>query len=183
MRKTALQRMDDLIRWTGIPQGVERSLRRGKVGPPLRRSRWFPLVLLIVATLLAIRYGTNPALFASKNLMDIVMRTIGIYFNLLVMMSGFFGPLAPRREPDEWEAALRHRAMFFSAIVVGGLEVVGVPLLIAFAYIYRWSSGEISIEIGLWFYYLCMVFQLVATLHMSWSIPAAVDGEDEAGLG
>jgi len=186
MPKTILQRLDDVIRWTGFPKRVEADLRRGKGAPPLRRSRWLPLVLLVIVSGLVVRYATNPALFAAFDPAEIVIRTITALFPCLVTASTFFGPLNPRRgseQADEWEEALGHRALFFSAIVVGGLELAGVPVLIAIAFIHNWSSQTILVEIGLWLLYLFMLFQLAATLHASWSMPAATNRDEEVGLG
>ncbi len=103
----------------------------------------------------------------------------------LVPVATYFGPLRPRARSehvDEWEAALSHRAIFFSAILIGGLQMIGVPLLIAIAFMRGWSSDVILIEIGLWSVYLFVLFQLMATLHASWSMPAAINDEQEIGV-
>ncbi len=176
MPKTILQRMDDGLRWTGMPRLVENDLRPDKAAPVLRRSRWLPLALLIVATLLVIRYAANPALFASHDRAEIVIRTVALLLPCMATVSSFFGPLNPRRrseQVDEWEDRLRHRAMVFSVFFIGGLELAGVPIFIAVAFINRWSSPTILVEIGLWFTYLFVAFQLAATLHASWSMSAA----------
>jgi len=185
MPKTILQRMDDCIRWTGIPKQVEAALRPGNAARPLRQSRWLPLVLFVIATGLVIRYATDTALLMSVDPIESVIRTFGFMFPGLVPAATYFGPLGPRARSvrmDEWEAALVHRAIFFSLILVGALQMLGIPLLIAIAFIRVWSSDVILIELGLWSVYLCVLFQLIATLHASWSMPPAINGEDEVSL-
>jgi hypothetical protein len=159
MTRTFLQRLDGLVRWTGIPAVAAHGQRR-------RPLRVLPTVALVLATTglvitlvtrdrLAIGYGLLVLGFAVANFMPI------------------FGPLVPfgaAQRVDEREQALRRSALLVGLAAVGVTAWLGLWLLVALAVVQQLPGEQLVHDMTALAFYLQTLFGAVPTLWASWQL-------------
>lgn len=170
--KTALQKMDALVRWSGASEMVTRDMSRD---PDARRRyrpmRWLPLLPMACGAGLlfaAIAFPIAHSLYALAG--PIVAAVAAVSMN---------GPLGkPSIEDDEREAALRKDAFLFCLAVLAVANMVGGPVLMVMAGLQGWEMERMfGIAFALVIGNLTW-FSSLPTLYASWKAPTlSVSGE------
>ena len=157
--KRLSDRLDDAVEWTGIPA---LSMR-----PPRRRPmRWFPIAVLVVATL-----GLGILLFGSQ---------VAYWIGYAVMMVGFSlsvwlpvkGPIKPwmavHEKIDEHDEAMRKDAYLAVLPLILGVSFMALTGLPALATIQQWSTNRLFQSCWPLGIYLIVLWNAVPTLYASW---------------
>lgn len=168
-RKTALEWMDSLVRWTNASDMVKRDM--SSEDSESRRNlpmRWLPLIPM----------GCGAGLvFAAIALPVPVM-----FYGIAGAMSGGMpfihinGPLGKSSvDDDEREAALRKDAFLFCFAILAIANILGQPLLMVMAALDHWTIARtmglaVAVVIGnlAW-------FTSLPTLYASWKLPRLSD--------
>lgn len=178
-RKTLLQHMDGVAELTGIPR-----LARGK--PGIRRLRWSPLLLLLLATILLVVVLFIPRLWVGFSL-----SMFGMIESFAVVLQQI-GPLKTKKSDesvDEREELWRTRSNLFGfagVALVAWIGVVGFGGVVLGMALAGWSlpsTNDPLLTIGFWLVafalYLLILFITLPTLHASWTMPEIIEHEPE----
>lgn len=163
--KTALQRMDTLVRWTDASEMVTRDMSRdADARRRYRPMRWLPLLPMACGVGLvssAIAFPVAQAVYAVAG--PIVATMAAVSLN---------GPLGkPSMDDDEREAALRKDAFLFCLAVLALLNMVGGPALMVMAALQGWEMERLlGIAFALVIGNLTW-FGSLPTLYASWKSP------------
>lgn len=157
-------RLDTAAERTGVP-----AMARGQQSR--RRLRWLPLIPLALASggLLA---GLMRAELAG---MGFVLITLS--YTLAVTLP-IFGPLKPWGTPervDEFDRALRGRAMLAGYAAASVAALIGIWLILGLAMIADWPRERILWQLAALPFYLLTLHAVVPTLHASWAIRPVED--------
>lgn len=158
MTKTRLQKLDDLVRWTGIPALAQGTPRR-------RRMLVLPTLALVLATI-----GFGLTLSNADN-----------WFGYSLLMLGFaianfmpiFGPLIPFgavQRADERERTLRRSALLVGLSMVGVGAWLGIWLLVVLALLQRLTVERLIHDMTALAFYLTTLYGAVPTLWASWRL-------------
>ena len=166
VHQDVVAKMDKIARWTGVPQLVA-----GK--PRIRNLRWLPLLPFAISFIASAYLFVVPrspyfaiaaAVFPSCIVIAVRMLSVG--------------PLRQGTDPDEREANLRRDAFLFSFYIVGAIQMVAVPLFLAFAVMQHWTSTVILVRIFVSFLNLYLLFLLLPTMYASCAAPVWRPEED-----
>ena len=158
-------RLDAAAERTGVPAIARGQARR-------RHLRWMPIVALALA---------------SAGMLTGLIRIELVNAGYALIMMGFaiaiplpiFGPLKPWGSPervDEFDRALRGRAMLAGFAAVSMAAFAGIWLVIGLALIGDWSRFAILDQLRSLGFYLITLHSAVPTLHASWATqPVAGD--------
>jgi len=163
-RKTFLQRLDELVRWTGIPVIAAQEQRR-------RRLFVAPIVALLLATGGLVYCLAHPA---------------GYFLGYAFLMFGFaisnfmplLGPVIPggsTHRLDERERALRRSAYLVGLAAVGVASFAGLWLLVIVASLGALSLEQLVRDLASLAFYLMSLHGAVPTLWASWRTPPLAD--------
>ena len=159
-RKTFLQRLDDTVRWTGIPAIAAQQQRRRRLLVP-------PVVALLLATGGLIYCLAHPS---------------GYWPGYACLMFGFaisnfmplLGPVIPwgsTHRVDERERALRRSAYLVGLASIGVASFLGLWLLVALASLGGLSVEQLVRDMAALAFYLMTLHGSVPTLWASWRTP------------
>jgi hypothetical protein len=168
-RKTALERMDALVRWTGVSETVRRDMSSDPEASQRHRPmRWLPLLAMACGAGFIVAALVLPVPFA----------LYGIVGTMTPVLAGVHarGPLGkPSMDDDERERALRKDAFLFCLAVLAFANIVGQPVLTMTAALYGWPFERIS---GVAFAaFICNLawFCSLPTLYASWKLPGLAE--------
>lgn len=161
-RKTIPQRMDDLVRWTGIPSQIVHPQRRRR---PLR---W----------LSATAAAAGVAGFVVSALAQFAGSIMWVGY--AVLMAGFtiatllqvFGPLKPfgsGERVDEFDRALRDRAYLFTFAAFAFVTALGVILLM-FIMVAQWPRPALVMCLAELALLLVTIGPALPTAYASWRV-------------
>ena len=159
-RKTRLERLDDLVRWTGIPALSEQPPRRR----PLRWPATLALTLALVgyATMAAVEFAGRTSAIGNAALM--VGFATGVFMKI-------FGPLKPYgtviERVDEWDRAARARSYLFTFVAFAVTTLVGLMLILATLALTQ-SIEATGQAIMALFFLLMTIISAMPTAHASW---------------
>lgn len=164
-RKTALQRMDALVRWSYASDMVRREMSDdAEAERRYRPMRWLPLLPMACGAGLVIAAIAFPIPRAMLTIVVPVVGAMGAIPNN--------GPLGkPSMDDDEGEAALRKDAYLFCLAVLAFLNIVGGPILMVMAALHGWATERI---VGIAFALVVgnlAWFRSLPTLYASWQPP------------
>lgn len=171
-RETFLSKLDNSLRWTGIPARVAEDMSAApSVDRKYRPLRWMPLWPIAFSCalfVLALTWSSTPQL---ARLSAII---VGVQVSLLAVALGFYmnGPLGkPALEDDEREAALRKSSLLFCLGLLAWLNCVGQPMLMILSHLQHWSTGH-SVSVAAAAVMLnATLFGCLPTLYASWKLP------------
>lgn len=152
-RKSMLERLDALVRWTG-----SESRRQ------YRPKRWLPLLPMALGAVFVIA-ATIVQLPAGLFGLAAAFCTLGAAIN-------GSGPLGkPSLEDDEREAALRKDAWLFCLAVLAFANILGQPAFALTAMLQAWPVERVAG--ALFAVFMCNVLWLTSlpTLYASWKLP------------
>ena len=163
--KTALQKMDALVRWSGSSETVERDMSmHADTGRRYRPMRWLPLLPMACGAGLlysAIAFPVAHALYVLAAPIVGTMAAVSIN-----------GPLGkPSIDDDAREAALRKDAFLFCLAILAFSNMVGGPALMVTAALHGWGIERmLGIAFALVIGNLAW-FGSLPTLYASWKSP------------
>lgn len=164
-RKTALQRMDALVRWANTSDMVRRDM--SDEPDPARRyrpMRWLPLLPMALGAGLVISAIAFPVPRTVYVVAGSIVGTVAAVANN--------GPLGkPSVDDDEREAMLRKDAFLFCLAVQAFLNIAGGPILMVTAALHGWAVERVvGIAVALVIGNLSW-FGSLPTLYASWKSP------------
>jgi fatty acid desaturase len=161
-KKTLPQRMDDMVRWTGIPQGLTDPSRRRR---PLR---W--LSTLAAGAALAGFIASAAAGFSGRAMwIGYTMLMAGFTIGTLVQVFGPLKPFGSSERVDEFDKALRDRAYLFTFPIFALTTLLGVILLM-FMIITQWSRPALVMCLTDLALLLVTVGSALPTAYASWAV-------------
>ena len=167
VRKTLAERLDDSVRWTGIPDLAK--------SPPHRRPRrWAPLLALTLATgglLYAIADDTG--LFFGN-----VLVAMGLAVAVFMPLSGPVKNWTASEAADERERELRRTAYLVALTAVAATAFAGILLLAGLSLALGWSTYQLCFRLMVLAYYLATLYSAVPTLYASWALRPEPEDED-----
>jgi hypothetical protein len=170
-RKNILSRLDDTVRWTGIPARVADEM---SAAPSLDRQhrplRWIPIWPIAFSCALFALSLTWPAAPGLVSLGGVI---VGVQVSLLAVALGFHmsGPLGkPSREDDEREASLRKESVLVCLGLLAGLNCLGQPILLILSHRQNWQIEQgTSVAISTLMLNATLLGSL-PTLYASWNL-------------
>ena len=166
--RSILARLDDAVRWTGIPARVADPLVDRKHQP----LRWVPLLLIAISCLQLVVCFIWPQEMERLSLGALValMPAIVLAFGTGVLIVYMSGPLGkPSREDDEREAALRKDSFLFCLGLLAGLNGLGQPILLIMSQWQNWQTGHSVIVVISALILNGTLLWTLPTLYASWS--------------
>jgi len=168
-----LSRLDDAVRWTGIPARVADALSDDpSVDRKHQPLRWVPLLVIAVSCLQLVVCLIWPlemdriSLGAAVSIMTGMM--VSIMTGVLVVYTS--GPLGkPSREDDEREAALRKDSFLFCLGLLAGLNGLGQPILLIVSHWQNWQTGHSAIVVVCALILNATLLGTLPTLYASWN--------------
>jgi hypothetical protein len=151
-------RLDAAAERTGVPAMARGQARR-------RSLRWVPVVALAAASA-----GMIIGLVRVE-LVDAGYALIMFGFAIAILLP-FFGPLKPWGTPervDEFDRALRSRAMLAGFAAVSMAAFAGIWLIVALGLIGEWPRFTLINQLRSLGFYLATIHSAVPTLHASWA--------------
>lgn len=168
--KSILSRLDDSVRWTGIPARVADDMSdEPSVDRNHRPLRWSPLLLiafscvLLILCLILLSNVSPAAVVGIMTAMALSIMTGGV----LVYSSGPLGK--PSREDDEREAALRKDSFLFCLGLLAGLNCLGQPILLVLSHWQNWQAGQSVIVAFCALILNATLLATLPTLYASWN--------------
>jgi hypothetical protein len=168
-QRSILSRLDDTVRWTGIPARVAENMpdapRSDRKHRPLR---WIPIWPVAFSSALFVLSCTGPQ---SQDLVAL-FPSLGLVFVAPALGIQRAGPLGrPSLEDDERESALRKDAFLFCLSLLACLNGLGQPLLMIISYAEHWpmakavtvASSSVMLNVTL--------LACLPTLYASWKVP------------
>lgn len=170
-RETFLSKLDNSLRWTGIPARVAEDMSDA---PPTDRKhrplRWIPLVPIAFACGLFILFLIWPTALDLPRLSAVIL---GVQVSQLAVVAGFhmMGPLGkPSLEDDEREAALRKSSFLFCLGLLAWLNGLGQPILMILSHLQNWQTAQAVGVAGSAFMLNATLFGCLPTLYASWKL-------------
>ena len=164
--ETLLSRLDNTLRWTGIPARVADEMSDApSVDRKYRPLRWIPLWTIAFSCALFIVTLTWPSALSAA-----LGPSLSGAIVALVPMIHMNGPLGkPSLEDDEREAALRKDSFLFCLGLLAGLNGLGQPILLIMSHWQNWQTGH-SAFVGICALILnATLLGTLPTLYASWS--------------
>lgn len=153
-----LHGLDAASERTGIPALARGNIRR-------RHFRWLPIVALTLSSI-----GMALAL-VRIDLSEPAYGLVMVGFAIAVMLP-IFGPLKPWGSAgivDEFDRAMRTRAMLAGFASVTFAAFIGIWFALGLALLGHWSAITLILALRSLASYLMVLYSAVPTLHASWS--------------
>jgi hypothetical protein len=173
-RRSILSRLDDTLRWTGIPARVADEMSNDpSVDRKHRPLRWIPIWAIAFSCALFILFLTWPSALDRVLLGVIVAVVISLGSGIggLVAVIHTNGPLGkPSFEDDEREAALRKDSFLFCLGLLAGLNCLGQPFVLILSHLENWRAAQ-SVSVAMSALMLnATLFGCLPTLYASWNL-------------
>jgi hypothetical protein len=171
--RSTLSRLDDAVRWTGIPARVADALSDApSVDRKHQPLRWVPLLVIAVSCVQLVVCLIWPlkmdriSLGVAVSIMPAMV--LGIMTGVLPVYTS--GPLGkPSREDDEREAALRKDSFLFCLGLLAGLNCLGQPILLIVSHWQNWQTVHSAIVVICALILNATLLGTLPTLYASWN--------------
>jgi len=162
-----LARLEDALRWTGIPDRVADDLS-GDPSLKHRPLRWVPLLLIAFSCALLVLCLIWPPKISPGAVVGIMtsMALSIVTGGVLVYTNGPLGK--PAREDDEREAALRKDSFLFCLGLLAGLNCLGQPILLIMSHWQNWQPAQSVIAVFCTLILNATLLGTLPTLYASW---------------
>jgi hypothetical protein len=171
--RSILSRLDDAVRWTGIPGRVADAMSDDpSVDRKHQPLRWVPLVLIAVSCFQLAVCLSWPQIMDRLSLAAVISIMPGIVIGIAtgVLIIYTHGPLGkPSREDDEREAALRKDSFLFCLGLLAGLNGLGQPILLIMSHWQNWPTGHSAFVVICALILNATLLGTLPTLYASWS--------------
>jgi len=171
--RSILSRLDDAVRWTGIPARVADAMSDD---PSLDRKhqplRWVPLLVIAISAVQLVVCLIWPLKMDPISLGTVVSILTGMVASIMtgVLLIYTSGPLGkPSREDDECEAALRKDSFLFCLGLLAGLNALGQPVLLIMSHWQNWQTGHSAIVVICALILNATLLGTLPTLYASWN--------------
>jgi len=163
--RSILSRLDDAVRWTGIPARVADEMSDApSVDRKHRPLRWIPIWPIAFSCALFILSLTWPSALSLVALVPVIVA--------LAPMIHMNGPLGkPSLEDDEREAALRKDSFLFCLGLLACLNCLGQPILMTLSHLQSWQTLHSVSVAGSALMLNATLFGCLPTLYASWNLP------------
>ena len=174
-REAFLSRLDNTLRWTGIPRRVADEMSDApSVDRKHRPLRWISIWPIAFSCALFILSLTWPSALSRVSLGGVILTlvpSLGVVILALVPVIHMNGPLGkPSLEDDEREAALRKDSFLFCLGLLAGLNCLGQPILIILSHLQNWQTAH-SASVAISALMLnATLFGCLPTLYASWNL-------------
>jgi hypothetical protein len=171
--RSILSRLDDSLRWTGIPARVADDLSdHPSVDREHRPLRWAPLLIIAFSCallMLCLIWPQALNLVSPGAVVSILTAmVVSIMAGVLLIHSG--GPLGKSScEDDEREAALRKDSVLFCLGVLAGLNCLGQPILLIVSHWQNWQTIHTAIVLFCALMLNATLLGTLPTLYASWN--------------
>jgi hypothetical protein len=174
VRETFLSRLDDAVRWTGIPARVADEMSDApSVDRKHRPLRWIPIWPIAFSGALFILSLTWPPALDRVSPGAVIAVTVALWGSIVAMLLVVHtsGPLGkPSLEDDERETALRKDSFLFCLGLLAGLNCLGQPILMILSHWQNWeTSHTVSVTISA-LILNASLFGSLPTLYASWNL-------------
>lgn len=168
--RSILSRLDDSLRWTGIPDRVADDLSdHPSVDRAHRPLRWVPLLVIAfscIPLVLCLILPANVSPGAGVGIMTGM--AISIATGALLIYTN--GPLGkPSRDDDEREAALRKDSFLFCLGLLAALNCLGQPVLLLVSHWQHWPAVQSVIVVFCTLIVNATLLGTLPTLYASWN--------------
>jgi len=161
--RSILSRLDDTVRWTGIPARVADEMSGApSVDRKHRPLRWIPIWPIAFSCALFILSLTWPS---------VLVPSLGVLVVAMAPMIHMNGPLGtPSLEDDEREAALRKDSLLFCLGLLACLNCLGQPFLMILSHFQNWQTVHSASVAGSALMLNATLFGCLPTLYASWNL-------------
>jgi hypothetical protein len=170
-RRSILSRLDNTLRWTGIPARVADEMSdTPSVDRKHRPLRWIPIWPIAFSCALFILSLTWPPALHLVRLGGVIV-AVQVSQLALVLVLHMNGPLGkPSLEDDEREAVLRKDSFLFCLGLLAGLNCLGQPVLMILSHLQNWQIQHIA-SVAIWALLLnATLLGSLPTLYASWNL-------------
>jgi len=172
--RSILSRLDDTVRWTGIPARVADDMSDApSIDRKHRPLRWIPIWPIAFSCALFILFLTWPSALDLVRPGGVIAVTGGLMASIMGMVPGIhmYGPLGkPSFEDDEREAALRKDSFLFCFGLLACLNCLGQPILLILSHWQNWQIAQ-SVSVAISALMLnATLFGSLPTLYASWNL-------------
>lgn len=169
--RSILSRLDDTVRWTGIPARVADEMSDAPlIDRKHRPLRWIPIWPIAFSCALFILSLTWPSALDLGRLYVVI---VALQVTQLALVPAFHmnGPLGkPSLEDDEREAALRKDSFLFCLGLLAWLNCLGQPILLILSQLQNWQTVH-SVSVAISALMLnATLFASLPTLYASWNL-------------
>lgn len=169
--KSVLERLDNTLRWTGIPARVADEMSDApSVDRKHRPLRWVPIWPIAFSCALFILFLTWPSALDLLWLGGVI---VGVQASQLALVPviHMIGPLGkPSLEDDEREAALRKDSFLFCLGLLAWLNCLGQPILMILSHLQNWQTAHSLGVAASGFMLNATLFGCLPTLYASWKL-------------
>jgi hypothetical protein len=171
--RSLLSRLDDTLRWTGIPARVADDMSDNpSVDREHRPLRWVPLLIIAFSCVLLILCLVRPLKLdhVSPGAVVSIMTAMVLTIMTGVVLIYTSGPLGkPSCEDDEREAALRKDSFLFCLGLLAGLNCLGQPILMIVSHWQNWQTAHTAIVVFCALILNATLLGTLPTLYASWN--------------
>jgi hypothetical protein len=170
VRETFLSKLDNSLRWTGIPARVAEDMSDAPPDRKYQLFRWIPLWPIAFSSALFILFLSWPPALDLPRLSSVIL---GVQVSLLAVLLAFHmhGPLGkPSLEDDEREAALRKSSFLFCLGLLAWLNCLGQPILMILSHLRNWQTAHSVAVAASAFMLNATLFGCLPTLYASWKL-------------
>ena len=165
--ETLLSRLDNTLRWTGIPARVADEMSDvPTVDRKHRPLRWIPIWPIVFSCALFVLSLTWPSA-----LLAALVPSLGAVIVAMVPVIHMNGPLGkPSLEDDERETALRKDSFLFCLGLLAILNCLGQPFLMILSHLQNWQTVHSASVAASALMLNATLFGCLPTLYASWNL-------------
>ena len=172
--ETLLSRLDNTLRWTGIPARVADEMSDAPSFDRKHRPlRWIPIWPIAFSCALFILTLIWPSALDLVSPGAVIAVIMGLMAGIIGMVPGIHmnGPLGkPSLEDDEREAALRKDSFLFCLGLLACLNCLGQPFLMILSHWQNWQTAH-SVSVAISALMLnATLLGCLPTLYASWNL-------------
>lgn len=159
-RKTLPARLDDLVRWTGIPAMTEQPVRR-------RPLRWPSTGSLVLAVGGFVQMASS-GMIGRASWIGYAVLMLGFTLGNFMKIYGPLKPFGSIERVDEWDRATRARSYLVTFAVFAATTFVGLAMLL-WGVGLNWPVAAIGRGTMALFFLLATIAAALPTAHASWT--------------
>jgi len=172
--RSILSRLDDTVRWTGIPAAVADEMSDApSVDRKHRPLRWIPIWPIAFSCAMFILSLIWPSALDLVSPGAVIGVMVGFWGSIVTMLLVIHtsGPLGkPSLEDDEREATLRKDSFLFCLGLLAFLNCLGQPFLMILSHLQNWQTVHSASVAGSAFILNVTLLVCLPTLYASWNL-------------
>jgi hypothetical protein len=175
VRETFLSRLDNMVRWTGMPARIADAMSGApSVDRKHRPQRWIPIWPIAFSCALLVLSLTWPPVLDRVSpgvVIAIIAGPMGAVIMAMLPIIHTSGPLGkPSYEDDERETALRKDSFLFCLGLLAWLNCLGQPILMILSHWQNWQIGQSASVVISALTLNAALFGSLPTLYASWNL-------------